>query len=295
MCRSRIFFTRTLTHIYETHASGSAMGKVHAGFCKAITSLKPTTTTDMLLASVPPPGPRAVITSFKLDETYTYRAMPVASRILVPTLTTVEFSGFPPGTAALNIPAMSLPFGMIWGVSVRVTKPYVRQVLPRKEKTEDDYGGVSETKEGPGSDVVETTAETTTDCPDFCVSFMKTTGQRKTARTPASRVADVVSGGMCCDHDTSDPAFREIESTTGHTLEFRMFPASMIVSAVIEFFGPAPPAFTVVYHGANTVESLDAVNALRKGERAQLGFPPIHPKERLKLASTAVLDAEKAK
>ena len=157
----------------------------------------------------------AVLSLVAVDETFSYRDLG-GSHVLVPTTIMVSVKNADPRRCMLVLPDDVLPFGLVEAIAVH------------------------------GRDV-----------PDFRVHLMKDTGMRVTPRVNAKeqRRISVAAGTMNTDQDAADDRFDDVRAKTGHDLRFRLLLGEAIVSMAIEFYGPPPPLFTVVYYGANALPS----------------------------------------
>jgi hypothetical protein len=125
-----------------------------------------------------------------------------------------------------------------------------------------------------------------TPIPRHRIQLMKSTGMRASAPHEYGRCINVTYRDMCNNEDAADPDFKLVTEETGHHLQHRTVPGTSIVGLAVEFYGPPPTTFDVVYHTANILQESGAnvYKARRKlaaHQAVPLLFPPLTRERRM--------------
>lgn len=202
------------------------------------------------------------VVSYTRNGAYKYAVLPDARMVLVPTIMRVRCTGIPAHKTVLDLPSSALPFGLVDSVVVTPCDTAAPLTLP-----------------------------------PYRVHIRKTTGARASDKQDGQNGphgASLVYNELAIEQDAADEDLNDVQSATGHTMHFRMIAGSSVVGVGVEFYGPPPPSFDIVYYGANAVPvdtDVDALDALLVRGAPKLAFPPLLQKDRMAVVKTRLSDA----
>jgi hypothetical protein len=212
--------------------------------------------------------PKMHIADLLVSEEYEYEVLAPDAHVLVPTCTRVQVDGVDPRMTLVNLHPAVLPWGFVDRIQVQ------GEALP-----------------------------------DFRVHVSRTTGARQSRRlTPVaalqgdrahdrgavrSATVSLVRDELAIDQDAADELLAALpRQTGGHCLLHRMVNALTVVNVGIEFYGPPPAEFSIVYYGASTLLPgachKDAADRTRRRLGVQFGHPPVTPAARSAAARAAL-------